>query len=224
MKSEANKVDLSSFYLSVNPVNSILYILTALLSLFAFGCKNSQSAHSDLVEAEFSVDSTLLENEAFRDSAINLDIKIPLHWSSVDSATIQKLESGILAGDYKNALLLRALMNQNDSSLMIILDVTAMDHLFFEALKSNYEKLLNPNKNWNHVQLSEFKLNCFRLQQYVLQSSEMLHFKLIGYEKRDLSDKAHFEIMYFINPRNYEKDIKFVESSIGSLNCLTFKK
>jgi len=199
-------------------------IICIIFIIFCQGCKNNQSSGGDLVEAEFTVDSALLNNIPYRDSSLNIEIRTPLGWSNLDSETTQKLEEGLLLEDYKNAKLKNGLINNADSSLFLIVDVSELDDEIFVELKKNYQTILNKNNRWSNLQLAEFKINCFRLEQYVMQSTDMIHFKLIGYEKRDPDHKAHFELWFFVNPRNFEKDIKFVESSIGSLNCLTFKK
>lgn len=199
-----------------------------LLSFIAFlyfftGCNFKQESNNAIIEAEFNIDDNLLDTTPFIDSSLYLSIKTPIKWITLDSIFEKTIKLSLLIEDYKKAKLIGGFLNRQDSSFMIILDISRIDSLGFSNLKNNYNKILNKNDIWNNIQFQEFRHSCYRIEQYVLQNEQILNFKLICYEIGLKRRQPKFEIIYMINRKKLEENIKSIESSIGSLKCITFK-
>lgn len=199
-----------------------LIILFSIVLISCVGCGPDREPSEVVTEAEFNVDSSLLKSHSVLDSALNLSIGIPMDWSLLDEEFENMLKSNLLINDYKNSEMRFGYINKADTSIMILIDVRGIDSSVFLSLKNNYIEILNANSIWTDVQLQEFVYKSFRIEQYVLQNTQLLNFKLICYDREvPGSTSPKFEILYFLNKKDLESNIKSVESSIGSIEYLT---
>lgn len=186
-----------------------------------FGCQ-IQEDKSNLVEAQFNIDSSLLVKSPITDTSLNFSINIPKNWSKLDSGLESHLKSNLLKNEYQEAQLKFGFTNQEDNSLMLLLDITNIHDSIFSELKTSYKQILNKEKQWDEVLFQEFSYNSFRFQQYVLQNDNMLNFKLICSEQNlEPDNQIKFELLFFLNRNNLNLNIKTVESCIGSIKSLT---
>ncbi|UCH15341.1 MAG: hypothetical protein JSV22_05080 [Bacteroidales bacterium] len=202
----------------------IKIILSSLAFLYFFltGCNLKQESNNALIEAKFNIDDNLLDTIPFIDSSLYLSIQKPIKWTNLDSGFETTIKSSLLTNDYKDANLTGGFFNRQDSSFMVILDISSVDSMGFSNLRNNYTEILNKNNFWNNIQFQEFKHGCYRIEQYVLQNEQILNFKLICYEIGLERRQPKFEILYILNRKKIEENIKSIESSIGSLKCITF--
>lgn len=196
---------------------SICLLLFVILS-----CNNNKKQTVLPIEADFFVDESHLNSKAFVDSTLNLSLRIPKNWISLNSDLLEIVNSVVLVDKYKNAELKGGFYNPQDTSFMIIIDLTRVDKVYLSDLHLNYKTYLNMNNAYDDVQFQEFSCNSFGVEQYVLQNEHILNFKLICSNLRLNNKKMRsFEIMYLINRSKVDDNIKAIESSIGSLNYLT---
>ena len=187
--------------------------------LFTYSCNLQQDTQATRIEAVFNVDSSLLKDELFFDSALNISLKIPRNWSKMNAEFEKLVNSNLLINDYKKAQLRLGYLNEKDSSIMVLLDVTNIDGSAYADLKNNYREILNRDQMWSDIQFQEFDYNSFRIEQYVLQNEHILSFKLVCYENEALDSLLpKVEVQYIINRKNLNDNIKSVESSIGTIN------
>jgi hypothetical protein len=197
-----------------------IYLLLLFLLL---SCNNKKNQTILPVEAEFVVDDSLLNGESFIDSTLNLSLRIPKNWISLNSDLLEIVNIAVLVDEYKTAELKGGFYNPKDTSFMIIIDLSNVNKLYLSDLHLNYKTLLNKNKTFDDIQFQEFNHKFFGIEQYVLQNENILSFKLICSNLRSREQKMNsFEVMYLINRNKVNENIKSIESSIGSLNCLTF--
>lgn len=186
------------------------------------GCGLNNESSKVITEAEFNVDSSLLNPLPTTDSILNISIGIPRDWELMDDEFRSSLKSSLIISDYKNSELRNGYINRVDSSIMLLIDISGIDNSVFSSLKNNYVEVLNANGMWTDVQLQEFVYKSFRIEQYVLQNTQLLNFKLICYDREvpgAISPK--FELLYFLNRKDLANNIKSVESSIGSIEYFT---
>lgn len=170
---------------------------------------------SSVFETEFNIDSNLLSDNSLTDSTLKFNLSLPIEWIPIDNS-FQNLLDKINVSGVKYGYL-----SPRDSSNVIILKVQKGDQVNYEELRSNYMDLLK-DSIWQDVKYNQFTYRCHFVEQYVLQNSQILSFRLIVYEgKYQMDSLPKFELVYNVNRQNYERNIKMVESSIGTLDCLT---
>lgn len=206
----------------LNNTNMKILIFSFLSLIITIGCTdNSKKKETSIIEAQFDIEKSLLNEQPFIDSILNFSINVPVEYFFTDPFFLATLAKSLIQ-DYRNAHIISGFTNVKDTSLMLIIDISNIDSKIYENLKVNYKSLLNQNNNWSDIQFQEFKHNCFKIEQYVLQNSALLNFRLICYNYNNFNQPL-IEVLFFINRKNIEKNIRSVESSIGSLKCLTYK-
>lgn len=190
-----------------------------LLSLLVFSCKQS-GKKPEIVEARFNVDQKLLESIPLTDTALSFKMQYPEGWDLLEETFSWHLAEQILVGRYAPARIVSGAVHPVDSSMLLVLDVSQVDSTFFSDLKKDYENIFNRDQHWINVQLETFAHNCFIVDQYVLQNERLVQFRLQCRRKDSKAQSPQLEVYFFLNRLNLNNNIKSVESSIGTLNCL----
>lgn len=198
-----------------NPIVIILIIG----QLFLFSCKQP-GTKQEIVEATFNVDQSLLASEPLTDTELSFKMQYPADWQILEDEFKTMLADQILVGKYSTARIVSGCLDPVDSSMLIILDVSKVDSSFFSDLKQNYKVVFNQDSDWINVQLETFTHRCFIVDQYVLQNERLVQFRLQCREKDSASRHPRMEIYFFLNRSYLNENIKSIESSIGTLNCL----
>lgn len=196
-----------------------ILLVVIMAQFFLYSC-NQPGKKQEFVEAGFNVDPTLLASESLNDSELGFTMKYPADWKMLGDEYTSQLGEQILIGKYAPARIVNGLVDPVDSSMLIILDVSKVDSSFFSDLKENYEVIFNQGNAWLNVQLETFTHQCFVIDQYVLQNERLVQFRLQCREKEQTTQQPQFEIYFFMNRMTLNDNIKSIESSIGTLNCL----
>jgi len=182
-------------------------------------CRQSGNGQ-EAVQASFNVDQALLEKDPLTDTALSFKMQYPAGWEMLEDSFRNRLAEQILTGRYAPARIVSGVVHPVDSSMLIILDVSQVDSSFFSNLKENYAVILNQDNRWLDVQLETFTHHCFTVDQYVLQNEQLVQFRLQCRKKGDVSLQPRLEIYFFLNRSTLKENIKSIESSIGTLNCI----
>ena len=92
------------------------------------------------------------------------------------------------------------------------------DGNLLHSLDSSYFNALQYNFSTKNVVLGEFNYNGFDVIQYIITTPEIVRIKLFI-----INLSNYYQIDYIIPYYLYRKNIKFIESSIGSLNKEIYK-
>jgi hypothetical protein len=195
------------------------YFLIILFTLVVFSCRQSGN-QPEVVEAGFNVDQELLATDTMTDTGLSFQMQYPAGWTILDESFRKQLTPQILVGSYSPARIVSGAVHPVDSSMLLILDVRQVDSSFFSNLKEHYEVVLNQENTWLNVQLETFSHHCFIVDQYVLQNERLVQFRLQCRRKDRDAQQPQLEVYFFLNRSNIQNNIKSVESSIGTLNCL----
>lgn len=192
-------------------------LLIGLVCVFILSCTSKTNSLPQLTKVEFNVDTTLLHLQKFTDSAVGLSVGIPKLYSTMSEVDLSQIQENLLKDHYHNSNLMSGYSNLNDSSLMLIVNVSQMDALYFDSLSIYYPAMLNANKIWMDIQYQKFRIGDIPIHQYVLQNESHVSFKVIVFED-DKFRKPKIELLYLINRSKFIDNIKSVESSIGSIS------
>lgn len=203
------------------PVKVRLPFISSLviLALMVFSCRQTGN-QPEVVEARFNVDQELLESAPITDKDVSFKMQYPQGWERMEESFSNQLAEHILAGPYASARIVSGAVHPVDSSMLLVLDVSQMDSTFFAELKQDYETIFNQDQLWMDVQLESFTHNCFIVDQYVLQNEQIVQFRLQCRRKDSNTQQPELEVYFFLNRLHIHNNIKSVESSIGTLNCL----
>ena len=195
------------------------FLIIFLVLIFNYSCNLKQDPQATTIEAVFNVDSSLLKDVPFVDSALNISLNIPRNWFRMNEEFEKIVKSNFLINDYEKSQLSVGYLNEKDSSIMVLLDVRNIDLATYADLKNNYREILNKDQQWSDVQFQEFEYHSFWIEQYVLQNEHILSFKLVCYDNEAMDSLLpKVELQYIINRQNLTETIKSVESSIGTIN------
>ena len=190
-----------------------------ILALMVFSCRQTGN-QPEVVEARFNVDQELLESVPITDTDLSFKMQYPQGWELMEESFSNRLAEHILTGKYASARIIRGAVHPVDSSMLLVLDVRHVDSTYFTGLKQDYAFILNQDQLWVDVQLETFAHNCFIVDQYVLQNEKIVQFRLQCRMKDSNTQQPGLEVFFFLNRLQIHNNIKSVESSIGTLNCL----
>ncbi len=210
-------VSLHKYLVRIAPNSIVCLIIFA--PLFMISCRQSGNGQ-EAVQASFNVDQALLEKDPLTDTGLSFKMQYPAGWEMLEDSVRNRLAEQILVGRYAPARIVSGVLHPVDSSMLIILDVSRVDSSFFSNLKENYAVILNQDNRWLDVQLETFTHHCFVVDQYVLQNEQLVQFRLQCRKKGDVSLQPRLEIYFFLNRSTLKENIKSIESSIGTLNCI----
>jgi hypothetical protein len=182
-------------------------------------CRQSGNGQ-EAVQASFNVDQALLDSASLTDAKLSFKMQYPSGWEILEPEFMSLLAEQILVGRYDPARIAAGAIHPVDSSMLIILDVSQVDSSFFSDLKENYELIFNQDNLWLDVQMETFTHHCFIVDQYVLQNEKLVQFRLQCRNKENASQHPQMEIYFFQNRSTLQDNIKSIESSIGTLDCL----
>jgi len=162
-------------------------------------------------EIKFNIDQTLLSKSSYIDS--NFFISFPNNITSLDIELFNQYKSVIESDStsYFSLKLIKALTSEDNLSCFITkVDydgniINSLDSSYFNALKNNFS-----TKN---LVLWKFIYNSLDIIQYIITTPEIVRIKLFIINLND-----YYQIDYIIPYSLYEKNLKSIESSIGSLN------
>jgi hypothetical protein len=194
------------------------YIIAFTFLLTVSACKQKQNdSNSTFTKAEFNIDSNLLSDQTYKDSTLNISISVPLNWGEADKSTKELIHKQLKVINVDSLSIKEFFIDSLSGSLMTIIDISTLDSSFINSLKYKYDSMLNSKLQWQHIQFSEFIIKHWHVQQYVLQNERAVMFKLLFIDSEIPEFNQPFEIDYILANNTFQKNIKSVESSIGSI-------
>lgn len=196
--------------------HKITLFLLAGLSVWLSACK-----HRDLSDKTdsmiFNVESTLLSELPVTDSSLKIAIYPPKNWMPSESITHQFSKTGLADRDMIPA---HFFINMIDSSSMIITEFSDLSDEDLAIMRIDFNRIFNENNFWNEIHHAEFSYNQFKADQYLMFNDKVINFKLIITSEAPVFENRKIALDYYLPRNSYEKNIRSVESSIGSLSLI----
>jgi hypothetical protein len=189
-------------------VRNIVIIL--IIGLIAFGCIKEETKHADI---SFNVDETLLSsNITFPE--VNLSFNPPSNWEEIDQEMLSIVQSKVIENQDSivfNPLPIKIFMDMESSCTCFV--STFKSSLMAKDVIENYLndfRLVN-----NEIELNEgsFSHNGIDFHQIVFNKEDFTSIKLIA----NTIDQKVFIIEYVVPTQYYEKELRSIESSIGTI-------
>ena len=195
----------------IKHITRFVILIGALSWLIA--CNQPQTS-SGLTEMQFDVDSALLADSLVVDSILGLSFYTPKHWVKSEIG-ILSLPEETLQGQH--LVPEHYYMHPTDSSTMLVATLKNLSNEQIAMMRVDFYKIFNSQGIWNDVQHASFSFNDLNADQFLMHNDKIINFKLLVSAKSAAPNGKRFSIDYIIPRSHYEKNIKSVESSIGSL-------
>jgi len=196
-------------------VSMIKYVFYSLIMIIIISScseqvEETQPKYEELI---FNVDTTLLGKKVLVKSA-GIVFSTPKGYDQMDPEMFQNLKQSMLNIEGFRHFPMLAAISESQQGIMLFLKLfpedTTIDHITFQQV----EKVLQPKDTSIKVKKHFFTKDSINILQFIVDTGKLLDFKLFFHDK----DSNLYEIDYiFINKEEYRKDLKAVESSIGSL-------
>jgi len=191
---------------------NIPLLLLALLLILS--CSQRKNKSDDI---QFRIDKSLL-GEFFKDSATRITIQIPIGWVAIqkkEDSISRKLKTALSA--VSSQIKVKELYYDtvsNEASLSI-LDVSGWSEVDLRRIHTNPDSVFNAAKKWQSVNKAEFIYRGIPFYQYILFNENYVNIKLIT--TGTTSDSSKIEFDFILTQKEYKKNAKKIESSIGSI-------
>ncbi|MCZ8022225.1 MAG: hypothetical protein O9302_14560 [Cyclobacteriaceae bacterium] len=189
-----------------------VFALSVLIPFVWISCQPKQpEKKSDL---QFTINPDLL-GFVHTDTNSGFTVSIPKGWlplSAFDSVVQNKftvVEDSLSLGTiYLDSL-------QQGGSVFIY-SLPEADTVTLAKIYQNPDSAFNQQKIWQQILKSTFYHNGLRIRQYLLQSNDLVTFKLVITE----GTRYPVQLDYVLSRNTYMQHVKKIESSIGSINSL----
>ncbi|MCE2733932.1 MAG: hypothetical protein LW821_11250 [Flammeovirgaceae bacterium] len=189
-----------------------VFALSVLIPFVWISCQPKQpEKKSDL---QFTINPDLL-GFVHTDTNSGFTVSIPKGWlplSVFDSVVQNKftvVEDSLSLGTiYLDSL-------QQGGSVFIY-SLPEADTVTLAKIYQNPDSAFNQQKIWQQILKSTFYHNGLRIRQYLLQSNDLVTFKLVITE----GTRYPVQLDYVLSRNTYMQHVKKIESSIGSINSL----
>ncbi len=186
-----------------------IFVLMFLLA--SVSCSSESKQNDKFVEIEFNVDNKLLSDKSKIVDG-NFDIHYPEGFNSIVGNNFNRIKATIDSDSTSYfPLSLLSIHNTVSGSSSILSKIQATSEVF-NKLDSNYTKLLSKNFNTKNINQSHIKINGIKTIQYIITTNEIVLLKLIFKVMEN-----YYQLDYIIPLTEYEKELKSIESSIGSI-------
>jgi len=191
-------------------------ILFFVLIFIEICCSSGNSNDKNYPSLEFSVDDDLVTSFVTVKNSFN--IKIPKSYDLLDSTSLEKVNNEVRKDEtaYISLYVLKIFQSKNHSSCVISL-VNNSD--LFSSLNEEYYISLQDNFETDNIVRAQFSVNSIHIIQYIITNNQIVTFKLFF----NINDNF-YQIDYFIPYNEYEKELKKIESSIGSISLALNKE
>ena len=159
---------------------------------------------------QFYVDTSLL-SQSINFSKSEITLRPPIDWTEVTGKDFIKAANTIDSIDNLYPIKLVNLFSSEQTSALMIFEING-DYTNFDYLPPDFSALLESQFSIDYVPFDNFNIGNVPVRQYVINAPEVIIFKLFT------SGKTNYEIDYIIPRSEYEKELKKIESSIGSIN------
>ena len=194
----------------------IMPIVAIKLSIFFLISCNEDDFNQKNDALKFYVDTSLLANSIFLENS-NTSLRPPLGWEPISDIDFEKLSKSIKSGDNIFDIHLSNTYRSIDGALMIISRIQSKADNF-GYLPIDYKELLIQQFSTKDIYSLKLSINQNAVLQYLINTDEFVIIRIF------ISSNPNYQIDYII-PRNiYEKELRKIESSIGSIIKKTEKK
>lgn len=186
-------------------------IVLSVILFQSFGCTHENKRYDDFQNIVFDVNTNLLSTKK---SIINnnIELRMPIDYSKIDDDKFlivkETIESDSAA--FFNMALLNVFNSPNGSYTVISKIVS--DKNVFEEVDSTYYALLVENFKTKNITIGKVRINGIDAIQYLISTNDTVIIKLILCVK-----DSYYQIDYIIPLEYYEKELRSIESSIGSI-------
>jgi len=202
------------------PLRVAVFIIAAIGALYLYSCGNKQNDEAGLKQIQFNIDPNTLAGEV-SDSVLKFLFKPPKDWKLIDEKLFKKVEdNNDIRLKQKGDIRIIPLYIFMDDSLKCLLNISQIQ--FNDKGKTGgnksaeYEKALLNNFGKEKLKRAEFLKDDLPVIQYMLNDKGKVNFKIL------ISNKAKelIQFDYVTDFGIYPKEIKAIESSIGSIQLL----
>ncbi|MBC8311830.1 MAG: hypothetical protein H8E72_05955 [Candidatus Marinimicrobia bacterium] len=180
------------------------------LSIFFIISCNADDFDQKNDAMQFYVDTSLL-SQSINFSKSEITLRPPIDWTEVTGKDFIKAANTIDSIDNLYPIKLVNLFSSEQTSALMIFEING-DYTNFDYLPPDFSALLESQFSIDYVPFDNFNIGNVPVRQYVINAPEVIIFKLFT------SGKTNYEIDYIIPRSEYEKELKKIESSIGSIN------
>jgi hypothetical protein len=190
-------------------------VVVKLSMLFIISCNADDYEQKDET-MQFYVDTSLLSTSIYLEDS-NISLRPPLGWDAISDIEFEQLSKSIQNGDNIFDIRLNRVFKSVDGALMIISQVQSKLYNF-GYVPPDYVDLLSEQFNIENIPTLKFPINKIPIIQYLINTDDFVIIRFF------IGSNISYQIDYII-PRNiYEKELKKIESSIGSINKQKEKK
>ena len=187
----------------------IIPIIIVKLSIFFIISCNTDDFDQKNDAMQFYVDTSLLANSIYLENS-NISLRPPVDWVPISNDEMERLSKTIQGGENIFQIKLKKAYNSPEGALLIITQVSSKIKNF-GYIPPDYVELLSEQFNIENVPFDIFDIHKVPIRQYLINAKEVVIIKLF------ISANTDYQLDYII-PRNiYEKELKKIESSIGSI-------
>jgi len=202
------------------PLRAAVFLIASIGALYLNGCENKQNDETGLKQIQFNIDPNTLAGEV-SDSVLKLFFKPPKNWKLIDEKLFKKVEDiDDVQLKQKGDVSIIPLYIFMDDSLKCLLNISQIqlkDGNNTDALNLlEYEKLLLGKFGKEKLKRAEFLKGDLPVIQYMINDKEKVNFKILFYN----TAKVLIQFDYVSSIEVYPKEIKAIESSIGSIQLL----
>jgi len=187
------------------------------VSIFlVISCSSGSNGDNDFPALEFTVNQELIASPV---SVYNeFVICLPKNYISLNDSSLRIANQEIQKDEtaYIKLKLLNIFQSDDQSSCIISL---VHNQEVLSILNEEYLFSLEENFNTDNIIRAQFSINNINIVQYLITNSQIVSFKLFFKAKNQ-----YFQIDYFIPLSSYEKELKKIESSIGSISLALNKE
>lgn len=181
--------------------------------ILSLACKPSKDNLKD--EINFRIDNTVL-GETFTDSVSKISIRIPKDWESIEEksdSVSTRIKKQLWAKDQISPVKKIYLDQKTFLSSLSILKVDRKDSIRVLKSYQNPDSAFYNKGEWKSINKAEFNYHGLKIKQFILFNDNLVNIKLI------CSKMNSIEFDFLLTQVEYKKNIKKIESSIGSINA-----
>ncbi len=191
-------------------IRNILITISIILMLCSCSGKKDEPVYEKII---FNVDTTLLGKRITIKSA-GLEFYSPKGYVQMDDQMFQNLKTSLLNLEGFKHFPMLAAVSESQTGILLFIKLFPEDSTLVHLPFSYVEKVLQPKDTNVTLNKATFTKDSIDILQYLVDTDETVNFKLFFHDK----DSNLYELDYiFVSKEDYKKNIRAIESSIGSL-------
>lgn len=190
-------------------INKTILIIILLFSIIS--CSSNNNINNGFEEVILNVDSNLLSKTPTTIDNI-FQITYPLDFNKIDDNNFKKIKMAIESETTSFFRLSPLVIYKSSNGNTSILSKIISEENVFNKIDTTYHNLLAENFRTNNINIGKIKINGINAIQYLINTKDTVIIKLILNV-----NNSYYQIDYIIPLEIYEKELKKIESSIGSI-------